>query len=226
MIVKVILFLFSLTECTRGCNYASSLCGAFIVYTSKNLDRPDAILTPNSDHYAIGECAPTYIIVKLCNEVKINCVELQNKEYLSSFPRQIKLSTYIDGSWVSLGSFSCRFTRGQQLFYVKNDVFTSILRIDVLNFQGKHSLFTLTSLKVYGSTILENLNVNNLTYSRAINFNNKLPHYENKNDIEDIMRSIRVVKMLMEKSKIIFAGILGFLSLVVFYFVFRKSLQR
>ncbi|ELQ75664.1 hypothetical protein THOM_1336 [Trachipleistophora hominis] len=221
-----IFLLFSLAACTRGCNYASSLCGAFIVYTSKNLDRADAILNPNSDHYAIGELMPTYIIVKLCNEVKINCVELLNKEYLSSFPRQIKFSTYIDGNWVSLGSFNCKFTREKQLFYIKNDVFTSILRIDVLNFIGKHSLFTITSLKVYGSTILENLKVNNMVYNRVFDLNNKLIRYEDKNDIDDIMKSIRVAKMLMEKSKIIFAGILGLTSLAVFYFIFKKSLQR
>lgn len=221
------LFYPSMVTCTFGNNHASSLCGAFVIYTSKNVERANAVLSSKNDHYAIGDCLPTCFIIQLCNKVKINCIELQNMEYLSSFPCDIKFSAYVDREWKDLGTFKCKFTRKKQRFFIETNMFVNILRIDILSFIGKHSFFTLTNIKVYGSTVVDNLNLASID-ARSTDISNKLVNYKDKSKDEfgSFISNIRLFRILIEQSHLIFAGITGFFTCLVFIYILHRYLPK
>lgn len=219
-------FILKLFRCNLGCNYASSICGAFLLYNSDSLERADAILKPNTEHYAIGDCRPTYLIIKLCNEVKIKTIELQNREFLSSFPKQIKFYCFVKNDWIGLGTFDCQFTRKKQKFEIKTNVYTKVLRIDILSFIGKHSIFTLTSLSVYGKTIIDQWKLTDLNLpTRITNVNREIFHSikGSTDDFETLMKNLLFIDKIVKKSKAYFAIIFcGFITMVLF-FILRKK---
>lgn len=157
-------FLILQVFCSYGCNYASSICGSYIVYSSKNISRPESLFSDAG--YSIGNCVPGSIVLQLCNDVKIKTIQIENKEYLSSFVRKIRFSSFIDGEWEHLGEFDCEFTRKKQEFNISSVFYTRILKIEFLEFLGKHSIFTLNSLKVFGETVLDNLKLDDGNVSK------------------------------------------------------------
>lgn len=204
-------------------NYASDVCGSYIVHSSKNIERPGALFSDNG--YSIGNCVPSSIILQLCNNVKISTIEIQNKEYLSSFIEKIKFSRLDNSKWESLGEYQAKPTRKKQTFDICSNSFTKILKIEFISYQGKHKLFTLNHLKVFGRTVLDQvLDERSLSKLMKEESTNLLTYFGTVPELENILenmvfmdRIIRGTKMFMRSyfSSIFYIALLGLIAFVI-----------
>jgi hypothetical protein len=209
------------------------VCGAFVVFTDENIKRSGSILNPKDDYYMIGKCRKTFLVIKLCKEVKINLIETQNLEWLSSFPLVIGFSVLSNDRWVDLGTFYCKTTRKPQLFKIEMSCFSSILKVDILEFQGKHEYFTLTHLKVYGTTMIEDFKGSSVVEEGGMNlydvFSTKISKLERHTEIQEdrLHGNIEKEIYLLRKTVVKLQFLLTFL-LVVFiglitYFIIKSG---
>lgn len=136
-------------------NFASSSSGSFIFQSSKNLNGPSSIITPKANNYLTGKCEYSFITIKLAHEIKIKKIEIQNSEWLSNFVTKIKVSILVDSKYVIIGIFDLKLTRNTNSIDIDSKYFSSMLTIEFLEFKGKHNFFTVTSVKVFGTTLIE-----------------------------------------------------------------------
>lgn len=135
-------------------NHASSQHGAYIIDSSQTLNRPQAIMNSREDHYLIGKCIPSFIKIKLPNELRISTLEIQNCEWLSSFVKKIEL---IGNANVKIGTYYIKTTRDKVTIEIDCKHYVSELTINFLEFYGVHENFTITHLRIYGNTLLEDM---------------------------------------------------------------------
>lgn len=153
-------------------NYASSTCSARILSTSPSTNSPSAILSPSKDSYLRFSCSRSskFIVVELCQEVKVDSIVLANYELFSGTLKGFKVYGAADKLtensqvvWKLLlhGELSegGHFLHADQAFPVPSvsDSFIKYLRIefDDEEFPGHEDLCPLSILKVYGKTMLD-----------------------------------------------------------------------
>lgn len=103
-------------------NYASLDCSARIRSSHSSARSPSSLLSSKKDKYMLSPCSaqPNYVVVELCDDIRIDTVQLANFEYFSGVFRDFKVSvahTYTsdDQTWVEAGSYRAKNIRGVQV---------------------------------------------------------------------------------------------------------------
>ncbi|EPR78548.1 hypothetical protein SLOPH_239, partial [Spraguea lophii 42_110] len=136
-LMHLLYFIFAYTY-DIGINHASSLCGSYILSSHTSLKSCNNILNNNNDSYMIGNTTPSYIVIKLCNEVRIQNIYLKNNEWLSNFPCKIKFSILKNKKWINIGTFNMKKSRKIQKFIIQNNYKNTCDRHDSNNKYNIH----------------------------------------------------------------------------------------
>lgn len=149
--------------CKERSNYASFDCGANVLKTNPQCSKASSILVENKDSYMLNECSADnkFLIVELCDEVKIDTIVLANFEFFSSIFRTFKVSVSarypvkID-KWKDIGTFEARNVRDLQAFLVENhDDFARYVRVEFLTQYGSEFYCPVSLFRVHGITAYE-----------------------------------------------------------------------
>lgn len=149
--------------CKERSNYASFDCGASVLKTNPHGKKASSILVENKDSYMLNECSADnkFLIVELCDEIKIDTLVLANFEFFSSIFRTFRASVSdrypvkID-KWKDIGTFEARNSRDLQAFLVENhDGFARYVRLEFLSHYGSEFYCPISLLRVHGVTAFE-----------------------------------------------------------------------
>ena len=170
-------------------NYASMECSARIHKAHKSAKSAASILSSKKDRYMLSPCATKtadgkeenhFVIVELCEDIRIDTVQLANFEFFSGVFRDFTVSvakTYTPDvpEWTTVGTYRARNIRGVQvrilslggLFFGVDDFeqsfhlptslrdFYRYIRIDFHSHYGSEFYCPVSLLRVYGLTHLE-----------------------------------------------------------------------
>ena len=144
-------------------NYASFDCAATIMKTNPGSKGSTSVLSENKDSYMINPCSlpNKFLIVELCNDIKIDTIVLGNFEFFSSTFRSFRVSVADRypakaDKWEDIGTFEARNTRGIQAFLVENmRTWGRYLRIEFLTHYGAEYYCPVSLLRVHGKTMMD-----------------------------------------------------------------------
>jgi hypothetical protein len=113
--------LFEGVPLTDRYNYASEDCSARVHKTHKGAQSAEAVLSHKKDKYMLTPCATKdkFMIIELCDDIRIDTVQLANFEFFSTVFRSIKISvahTMSDTDhWVEMGTYEAKNVRSVQV---------------------------------------------------------------------------------------------------------------
>ncbi|KAI0365330.1 hypothetical protein BV20DRAFT_973345 [Pilatotrama ljubarskyi] len=146
-------------------NYASLDCSARVHAAHKSAKSPSSILSSKKDRYMLSPCAEKnqFVIVELCEDIRIDTVQLANYEFFSGVFKDFTVSvskTYYPNdpdSWTFAGTYRAKNVRGVQSFHPPPTLrdFYRYIRIDFHSHYGNEYYCPLSLLRVYGLTHLE-----------------------------------------------------------------------
>ncbi|KAI0763545.1 UNC-like C-terminal-domain-containing protein [Trametes elegans] len=146
-------------------NYASLDCTARVHAAHKSAKSPSSVLSSKKDRYMLSPCAEKtqFIIVELCEDIRIDTVQLANYEFFSGVFKDFTVSvskTYYPNdpeSWTFAGTFRAKNVRGVQSFHPPPTLrdFYRYIRIDFHSHYGNEYYCPVSLLRVYGLTHLE-----------------------------------------------------------------------
>ncbi|KAJ9474584.1 SUN domain-containing protein [Pseudozyma hubeiensis] len=154
-------------------NFASLDCAAVVHRTNPEAKFASSILSEKKDRYMLSPCprpgrkqkgGSQYVIVELCEEIKIDTLVLANYEFFSNMFKKFTVTaarqlTGRESDWTPLGAFRARNVRGQQVFRIpsapRSEAFFRYVRIDFLEHFGSEYYCPVSLLRVYGITEME-----------------------------------------------------------------------
>ncbi|KAG6829793.1 hypothetical protein H0H92_003448 [Tricholoma furcatifolium] len=145
-------------------NYASSECSARVHLAHRGAKSTSAILSSKRDRYMLSPCNTQnqFVIVELCEDIRIDTVQLANFEFFSGIFKDFKISVAktditTEGAFTEVGIFRARNVRGVQSFHPPPSLrdFYRYIRIDFLSHYGNEYYCPVSLLRVYGLTHLE-----------------------------------------------------------------------
>ncbi|EIM21347.1 hypothetical protein WALSEDRAFT_69192 [Wallemia mellicola CBS 633.66] len=145
-------------------NHASSDCAAVILQSTPNSKGASSILSEKKDRYMLSPCnaSKRWVITELCNEIRIDTIELANYEFFSGAFKKFTVSVsrswpVSDEGWLTVGEFRAKNIRGVQTFQLPRPTpdFYRYLRIDFLDHYGNEYYCPLSLLRVYGVDQME-----------------------------------------------------------------------
>lgn len=113
-------------------NYASLDCSARIHHSHRSAKSPWSILSSKKDRYMLSPCNPPsgeqkYVVVELCDDIRIDTVQLANFEFFSGVFKEFTVSvmktrTTDPESWTFAGTYKAKNIRGVQVsnYYVQH----------------------------------------------------------------------------------------------------------
>ena len=117
-------------------NFASLDCSARVHTAHRSARSPSAILSSKKDRYMLSPCSanPNFIVVELCDDIRIDTVQLANFEFFSGVFRDFRVSvaqTYtIDGKgWIEAGTYRAKNIRGVQVRIPSPSCLNSCMKI-------------------------------------------------------------------------------------------------
>lgn len=103
-------------------NYASTDCSARVHTAHKSAKSTSSILSSKKDRYMLSPCAEKkqYVVVELCDDIRIDTVQLANYEFFSGVFKDFTVSvskTYTTdpNGWTFAGTYRAQNTRGVQV---------------------------------------------------------------------------------------------------------------
>ncbi|KAF9005542.1 UNC-like C-terminal-domain-containing protein [Cyathus striatus] len=150
-------------------NYASLDCSARVHFTHKSAKSPASILSSKKDRYMLSPCTgrakrkdeKQFVVVELCDDIRIDTVQLANYEFFSGVFKDFtvsvaKTSTGAD-AWTVTGTFRAKNIRGVQSFHLPPSLrdFYRYIRIEFHSHYGNEFYCPVSLLRVYGLTHLE-----------------------------------------------------------------------
>ncbi|KAF9568746.1 hypothetical protein CPC08DRAFT_601232, partial [Agrocybe pediades] len=148
-------------------NYASTDCSARVHTAHRSAKSPSAILSSKRDRYMLSPCDKSkekqYVIVELCDDIRIDTVQLANFEFFSGVFKDFTVSvaktlyTTDPEGWTPVATYRAKNVRGVQSFHPPNSLrdFYRYIRIDFLSHYGNEYYCPVSLLRVYGLTHLE-----------------------------------------------------------------------
>ncbi|KIO28852.1 hypothetical protein M407DRAFT_21931 [Tulasnella calospora MUT 4182] len=145
-------------------NYASQDCTARIHSSHKGGKSPSAILSSKKDRYMLSPCNSKnkFVVVELCDDVRIDTVQLANYEFFSGVFKDVKISLADSApgdslSWVDAGTYRAKNVRSVQSFHPLQgrQKFWRYIRVDFLSHYGNEYYCPVSLLRVYGLTHME-----------------------------------------------------------------------
>ncbi|KAJ7205178.1 UNC-like C-terminal-domain-containing protein [Mycena pura] len=148
-------------------NYASLDCSARVHTTHRTAKSSSSILSSKRDRYMLSPCRPPkeemqFIVVELCEDIRIDTVQLANFEFFSGVFKDFTVSvakTYTtdpDG-WTFASAHTAKNIRVVQSFHPPTTLrdFYRFIRIDFHSHYGNEYYCPISLLRVYGLTHLE-----------------------------------------------------------------------
>ncbi|KAG6909287.1 hypothetical protein DXG01_001231 [Tephrocybe rancida] len=145
-------------------NYASMECSARVHLAHRGAKSTSAILSSKRDRYMLSPCEAKnqFVVVELCEDIRIDTIQLANFEFFSGIFKDFKLSvskTYVTGedAFIDAGVFRAKNVRGVQSFHPPTSLrdFYRYIRIDFISHYGNEFYCPASLLRVYGLTHLE-----------------------------------------------------------------------
>ncbi|KAL7421881.1 hypothetical protein Q5752_003652 [Cryptotrichosporon argae] len=144
-------------------NYASPDCSARIHSSSPETQHAASLLHKSRDRYMLTPCRASehWAVVELCDEIRVEAVELAVWEFFSGVVREIVVSVGGEdddegGGWERVGTFTGKNVRGAQTFVLPEPTsFHRFLRIDFPSYYGNEYYCPVSQLKVYGMNQME-----------------------------------------------------------------------
>lgn len=144
-------------------NYASPDCSARIISASSSSSHPSSILHKSKDRYMLTPCNTKehWVIIELCDEIRVEGIEVGMFEFFSGVVKEITLSVGDDdedddGGWAAIANFTANNVRGSQTFNLPHpSAFHRQIRLDFPSHYGKEYYCPISSVKVYGMNQME-----------------------------------------------------------------------
>lgn len=153
-------------------NYASPDCSARIHSASPLTQHASSLLHKSRDRYMLTPCKADqhWVIVELCDEIRIEAIEISLWEFYSGVIRDIRLSAAEDDdakSWKEVATFVGRNVRGVQVREIEAELiiqtftlpeptsFHRFLRLDFPSYYGTEYYCPVSHLKVFGMNQME-----------------------------------------------------------------------
>ncbi|WWC89140.1 uncharacterized protein L201_004058 [Kwoniella dendrophila CBS 6074] len=156
-------------------NYASPDCSARIHSSSPQTQHASSLLHKSRDRYMLTPCKSKehWVIIELCDEIRIEAVELSIWEFFSGVVREIRISVGgeddeefeddpkddVNGrspKWKEVGSFVGKNVRGVQTFTLSQPTsFHRFIRLDFPSYYGTEYYCPVSQAKVYGMNQME-----------------------------------------------------------------------
>jgi len=148
-------------------NYASTDCSARVHTAHRSAKSPTSILSSKRDRYMLSPCDKSkekqFVIVELCDDIRIDTVQLANFEFFSGVFKDFTVSvaktlyTTDPEGWTPVATYRAKNVRGVQSFHPPNSLrdFYRYIRIDFLSHYGNEFYCPVSLLRVYGLTHLE-----------------------------------------------------------------------
>ncbi|WVF71348.1 hypothetical protein IAT40_006151 [Kwoniella sp. CBS 6097] len=156
-------------------NYASPDCSARIHSSSPQTQHASSLLHKSRDRYMLTPCKAKehWVVVELCDEIRIEAVEVAVWEFFSGVVREVRVSVggeddeeYEDDpddgvngrspKWKEVGSFIGKNIRGVQTFKLPQPTsFHRFIRLDFPSYFGTEYYCPVSQLKVYGMNQME-----------------------------------------------------------------------
>lgn len=99
-------------------NYASTDCSARITSSHRGAKSADSILSHKKDRYMLSPCSAKeqHVVVELCDDIRIDTVQLANFEFFSGVFRKFSVSVSVDAiAWEHAGEYEAKNVRGVQV---------------------------------------------------------------------------------------------------------------
>ncbi len=150
-------------------NYASGDCAARIISSNPGASHPVAILSSSKDTSLRNLCsAPVkFVTIELCQEIKPETLVLANYELFSSTVNKFRVfgSKSLEvpiKDWLLLGQFEAKPNHLDQIFSFATTriqgSFVKYLRINFDSHHGNEHFCPISSVRVYGKTMLDEFN--------------------------------------------------------------------
>lgn len=152
-------------------NYASISCAARVLASNKGSKSSSSILHHQKDSYMLNLCClpEKYVVIELCQDIRIDTLVLANLEFFSStfkdfslfvakrLPAVLGPATLASGSaWRHVADFTAENSRREQIFQVFGmNSYARYLKIEFRSHYGNEYYCPVTFLKVYGKTMME-----------------------------------------------------------------------
>ncbi|KAJ7632994.1 UNC-like C-terminal-domain-containing protein [Roridomyces roridus] len=146
-------------------NYASLDCSARVHTSHRAAKSPASILSSKRDKYMLSPCRDgnqQFVVVELCDDIRIDTVQLANFEFFSGVFKDITVSvskTYTTDptGWTFAGMYTAKNIRVVQSFHPPTSLsdFYRYIRIDFHSHYGNEFYCPVSLLRVYGLTHLE-----------------------------------------------------------------------
>ncbi|KAK0185688.1 UNC-like C-terminal-domain-containing protein [Armillaria mellea] len=146
-------------------NYAALDCSARVHVAHRSAKSSSSILSSKRDRYMLSPCTSKekqFIIVELCDDVRIDTVQLANFEFFSGVFKDFTVSvakTYTtrEEGWTIAGTYRAKNVRGVQSFHPPTSLhdFYRYIRIEFHSHYGNEYYCPISLLRVYGLTHLE-----------------------------------------------------------------------
>ena len=103
-------------------NYASLDCSARVHTAQKSAKSASSILSDKKDKYMLSPCSadPQFVVVELCDDIRIDTVQLANFEFFSGVFKDLSVSvaktyTGTNQGWTPAGTYRAKNVRGVQV---------------------------------------------------------------------------------------------------------------
>ncbi|WWD17122.1 hypothetical protein CI109_101559 [Kwoniella shandongensis] len=155
-------------------NYASPDCSARIHSSSPQTQHASSLLHKSRDRYMLTPCKAKehWVVVELCDEIRIEAVEIAVWEFFSGVVREVRVSVggeddeddeggdvEVKGrsnKWTEVGAFVGKNVRGVQTFSLSQPTsFHRFIRLDFPSYFGTEYYCPVSQLKVYGMNQME-----------------------------------------------------------------------
>ena len=147
-------------------NYASMECSARIHKAHKSAKSASSILSSKKDRYMLSPCTTKtadgkeekhFVIVELCEDIRIDTVQLANFEFFSGAFKDFTVSvakTYTPDlpEWTTVGMYRARNIRGVQVRNRETILLRGIRRLMMMNSRSTLQLLYVISTGTSGST--------------------------------------------------------------------------
>ncbi|KIY72593.1 hypothetical protein CYLTODRAFT_388407 [Cylindrobasidium torrendii FP15055 ss-10] len=143
-------------------NYAAMDCSARVHLSHRSAKSASSILSSKKDRYMLSPCntkESQFIEVELCDDIRIDTVQLANFEFFSGVFKDLTVSvakTYTEG-WTVVGTYTAKNIRGVQSFHPPRSIqdFYRYIRIEFHTHYGNEYYCPISLFRVYGLTHLE-----------------------------------------------------------------------
>lgn len=152
-------------------NYASLDCSARVHTSHRSAKSTASILSLTKDRYMLSPCSTKssdgkeenhFVVVELCDDIRIDTVQLANFEFFSGVFKDLTVSvakTYTTEpeGWINAGTYRAKNVRGVQSFHppIALRDFYRYIRIDFHSHYGNEYYCPVSLLRVFGLTHLE-----------------------------------------------------------------------